>query len=58
MFLGVELWLEGASHELFHCLNGLGISTGVDAARSHIDHLRIGFDDEILKWKHDSEVRN
>ena len=53
---GVELWLEGATHKLFRVMNQMGIAQGVNAARAHVDLLRVGFDDEIMNWKKEIEV--
>ena len=56
MVMGVELWRQGASHKLYELLNFLGISQGVDAARSHTDKLSDGYDQQLQNWKLEKEV--
>ena len=54
--IGVQLWLEGASHRIFRTLNYLAVSQGVDAIRSHVDQLRTYADNKLVYWKLTQEV--
>ena len=54
--IGLELYLEGASHRIFRSLNYLGVTQGVDVTRKHADSVRTHSDARVIKWKLDKEL--
>ena len=54
--VGVELWRQGCSLNVFKMLNALGTRQCKEAARGHVDKVRRGHDAQILEWKAAVEV--
>ena len=54
--IGIDMWRQGASQQLYGTFNLFGLSQMCNAARNNVDKITLISKEKILIWKNEVEV--